>query len=45
MKACCARAATVPDMTALQNEGVLCQSSYGAGHDGFGEQDWGGSWD
>ena len=29
----------------VQNEGVLCQSSYGAGHDGFGEQDWGGRWD
>lgn len=31
----------------VQNEGVLCGSgdSCDAGHDGFGEQDWGGSWD
>lgn len=29
----------------MQQEGVLCLSSYGAGHGGFREQDWGGSWD
>ena len=29
----------------MQQEGVLCQSGYGAGHNGFGEQDWGGRWD
>ncbi len=29
----------------MQNEGVLCQSGYGAEHDGIGEQDWGGRWD
>ena len=29
----------------LQQEGVLCLSGYGSGHDGFGEQDWGGRWD
>lgn len=31
----------------VQNEGVLCGSgdSCDAGHDGFGEQDWGGRWD
>lgn len=29
----------------MQQEGVLCLSSYGAGHGGFREQDWGGRWD
>lgn len=29
----------------MQQEGVLCQSGCDAGHDGFGEQYWGGSWD
>lgn len=31
----------------MQQEGVLCGSgdSCDAGHDGFGEQDWGGRWD
>ena len=29
----------------MQQEGVLCQSGYDAGHGGFGEQDWGGRWD
>ena len=28
----------------MQNEGVLCHSGYGAGHNGFEEQGWGGSW-
>lgn len=28
----------------MQQEGVLC-GSLDTGHDGFGEQDWGGRWD
>lgn len=29
----------------MQNEGVLCQSGYGASNESFTESDWGGRWD
>lgn len=29
----------------MQNEGVLCQSGYGSGHDGYGNGDYNFGWD